>query len=464
MLIITRQTQNMMSSTRHTYLTPGRDALESECEVCSRMTTRRCTFCNRGHFCSDSCGDKMSVSHLFTCSKRPLTSADYLWESMGEDLMPEDENVLEDFGFNNITFARDRTCLLGLYRGLWLSDAVSAEDLHEWRVGGVLADKIKEFYYRIPESSRGQYFPWFLKNEYVLEGRVTKEEAQQKLIATFYNGAAPYLDAGDRNKTARDLKPEAKAASYDLLAEVLYRFTPNPVELNWYSFGFVTCCGKNEESTLLDLYQLLLIESNGSSFYRFHNSRRGDFAPAPFAQFWKAYEAGTLIELMDSKGLRELRSQLPFLEAFLSVPPTGPRPSVWHLKQFLEIDDPTDYPPVLSVQVDYGFMNCHNFEELCTLMEIYRKVLTSANPMELHQACVAGNLFQFVGGHFRVKEEWRALMRNPYPLAEVVESESEPKLRSEVGAEADEDSADSSSLMSRIWTFLGGFNNYQPAK
>jgi hypothetical protein len=374
--------------------------------------------------------------------------------------MPQDEDVLEDFGFHNVLFGGDRTYLLGVYGGLYLSGKFSAEDLHEWRVGGILVDKIKEFYYSIPENSRGQYFPWYLKNFPVLERPMTNDEAQQKLIATFYDKARPYLDIEDRNKTARDLKPEAKGTSYNLLGGTLLRISPNPIKENWYSFGFVTCRGQHEESMLVDLYQLLLTESDGSFFYEFHNRRRGVIQPATFTQFWKAYEAGTLIQLMDSKGLNELRSRLPFLEGFLSAPPAGPHLSVWNLKQFLEISDPMDHPPVPSVNVDYGFINCRTFEETCTLMEIYGKVLKTANPLKLHQACVAGDLFRFASVYVRMEERWRPLMRNFYPLKEVVESELGPELRSEVGSEADEDSAGLPSLLSRLLGgFIGGFAN-----
>ena len=367
--------------------------------------------------------------------------------------MPQEEDVLEDFGFNNVHLGGDQTYLLGVYGGLYLSGKFSAEDIHEWRVGGILVDKIKEFYYSIAEDCRGRYFPWFLKNFHVLDRPMTIDEAQQRLLATFYDKAKPYLDIEDRNKTARELKPEARGASYNLLAGVLSRFSPNPIEGNWYSFAFVTCRGQGEESMLVDLYQLLLTESDGSFFYEFHNRRRGNIQPATFTQFWKAYEAGTLIQLMDSKGLKELRSWLPFLEGFLSVPPAGPHPSVWNLKQFLEISDPMDHPPVPSVNVDYGFINCRTFEETCTLMEIYKEVLKTSNPLALHQACVAGALFQFASGFVRMEERWRSLMRNLYPLEEVVESE----LRSEVGSEADDDSAGLPSLLSRLSAFIGGF-------
>ncbi|KAL8797118.1 MAG: hypothetical protein Q9195_000585 [Heterodermia aff. obscurata] len=475
-----RQTENTTNPVRRTSSILEGDELDRECSICMRPTKRRCGICSQDFFCSDPCQEKRSGSHLFKCSKRPLTSADYLWKSLAEDLLPQDEDVLEDFGFNQL-FGGDLTYLFGVYQGLYLSGGFSAEDIHEWRVQGILVDKIKQFYYRIPENARGEYFPWFLKNLHVLERPMTKDEAQQRLVATFYDKARPYLNIEDRNKTAKELKPKAKGASYNLLAEILLRFSPHPTEENWYSFGFVTCHGKSQESMLIDLYLLLLTESDGSFFYKFHNSRRNVIQPVTFTQFWKAYEAGTIIQLMDSKGLKELRSWLPFLEGFLSVPPAGPHPSVWSLKQFLEIDDPMDHPPVPSVNVDYGFMNCHTFEDTCILMEIYKKILKTASPLDLHQACVAGDLFRFASGYFLMKEHWRPLMRNFYPLKEVVELElrsdvrsdvrSEvvpevvpevvvPKVRSEIRTNVDpvagKDPAGPPSLLSRLWAFIGG--------
>lgn len=370
--------------------------------------------------------------------------------------MPEDEDVLQDFGFNSVPFGGDQTFLLGLYQGLYLSGRFSAEDIHEWRVGGILVDKIKDFYYSIPENSRGQYFPWFLKNSYALERPMTKDEVQHNLIATFYDKARPYVDIEDRNKTARELHPEAKGTSYNLLAGVLSRCSPNPIERNWYTFGFVTCRDQREEAVLVDLYQLLLTKSDGSFFYEFHNSRRGVIEPVTFTQFWKAYEAGTLIQLMDSKGLKKLRSRLAFLEDFLSVGPAGPLPSVWNLKLFIEINNPIDYPPIPSVNADYGFINCRTFEETCILMEIYSKVLKVASPLQLHQACVTGDLFRFASAYVLMEERWGSLMSNFYPLEGVVESEveQEAELRVEVGSETNEDSAVLPSLLSRLWGFI----------
>lgn len=132
---------------------------EDLCDICMKMTTRRCTICKKGFFCSDPCQEKRSGHHLLKCSKRPLTSADYLWKSCEEDLLPKEEDVLADFGFNNILVGHNQTYLFGTYQGLFRTGKVSAEDMHEWRTGGVMVGKIKEFYLAIPESARGGYFP-----------------------------------------------------------------------------------------------------------------------------------------------------------------------------------------------------------------------------------------------------------------------------------------------------------------
>ncbi|KAH3941460.1 hypothetical protein HBI56_197890 [Parastagonospora nodorum] len=333
--------------------------------------------------------------------------------------MPSYEDVLEDFGFNNVTFRQERNFLFGVYPGIYLSGGFSSKDLNDWRVAGVLVNKVKAIYSEIPETRRGRYFPWFLENLHVLDQPMSKEEAQQKLVVTLYDKAKPYLDIEDRSKAFGDLKPQAKRHSYHLLAGMQHRWSPNPIEENWYSFGFVTCRNRSEERTLLGLYQLLLIPNDEFSLYRIHNRQQGTMPPVTFKEFWKAYESKTLIMLMDSKGLREVRSRLPFLEDFLSAPASIIHPSVWDLKQFLETRNPVENPPTSSVSVDYGFENCRTREDACTMMEIYNRVLWVANPLELHEACVAGNLLRFVGAHVKLKQQWALLLENHYPLKPV---------------------------------------------
>jgi len=55
-------------------------------------------------------------------------------------------------------------------------------------------------------------------------------------------------------------------------------------------------------------------------------------------------------------------------------------------------------------------------EETCILMELYKRLLMKANPLELHKACLAGKLFEFAGKFDKMDEDHRRLMKNFYPL------------------------------------------------
>ncbi|KAF2498689.1 hypothetical protein BU16DRAFT_481792 [Lophium mytilinum] len=381
-----------------------------ECQECPRLTSRTCSFCNRDLFCSEICEQKRSGPHLYTCTKRPLTTADSLYRSLGSDVLPTDADVLEDFGFNHLPSFADQSNLMGLYKGLYLSDKVTEEDLHNWRTEGTLVANIKAFFFRIPEAYRGGYFPWFLEHTHILEKPLSGKEATEKMVATFFDQANSYLTPEDQGKKPQELKPDAKAACYFMLAEVLHSAHPNPVEENWYTFGFCTCLDDYEERTLGGLYQKLLIGDKlfpGAGWNRV-------FKIPTFTEFWQAFEAGSLIELMDSCGLKEDQSSFRHLESFLSTPAS--HPSVWGLKQFLVINQPAEHPPSPALAVDYGFMNCRSFEETCTLMEIYKRLLQQADPLDLQKACLAGKLFEFAEKYSTMKPEWRRLMGNVYPL------------------------------------------------
>lgn len=148
------------------------------------------------------------------------------------------------------------------------------------------------------------------------------------------------------------------------------------------------------------------------------DGRHHKFQPATFTEFWQAYQSGTLIQLMDSTLPKDFRSDFPFLEAFLSIPPAGPHPSVWKLKQFIAISDRAEHRPLPALKWDYGFGNCQTFEEICILMEIYKSLLqqNAVDPLELHKACLAGKLFAFAQKYHKIDGNHRRLMKNGYPL------------------------------------------------
>jgi hypothetical protein len=341
-----------------------------------------------------------------------------LYRSIGINELPDDEEALEDFGFNHFTSYADKCKLLGLYKGLYLSDEITVEDVHKWQVEGSLVANIKNFFYQIPERCRGGYFPWFLNHTDIFDRRIAKEEGEEIMAATFYDKSRPYLDEEDQHLDPKELKPAAKRQAYQLLTETLHMAAPHPMEENWKTFGFCTCHDEREERSLGGLYQRLLfgdkLFSDIPARDRFFRGRKME--TASFKEFWHAYKSGSLIQLMDSKGLKVERAQFPFLEEFLSVPPSGPQPSVWSLKQFIAIENPMDSPPIPALTFDYGFMNCGSFEETCILMEIYKRLLLKVNPLELHEACLAGRLFEFAETFDKMDGDHRRSMKNFYPL------------------------------------------------
>ena len=147
----------------------------SECHSCPRITSRRCSMCGRDFYCSQWCEDRRSGSHVFTCAKHSLISADYLYHSLRVDTLPDDEDVRDDFGFNQLVSFADQRNLLGLYQRLYLSGKVTEDDIHKWQVEGTLVSNIKVFFYQIPEEHRGGYFPWFLKHEHILDRHSNKK-------------------------------------------------------------------------------------------------------------------------------------------------------------------------------------------------------------------------------------------------------------------------------------------------
>ncbi|OGM40065.1 hypothetical protein ABOM_011281 [Aspergillus bombycis] len=389
-----------------------------ECYTCSGDTSRRCSLCQKDFYCSPLCEDKRSGRHLFTCTKRPLTSADFLYRNIEKDRLPEEEEVCSDFGFNYFNSFADKSKLLGLYKGLWLAE-IPVEDIHKWQVEGSLVANIKKHFNQISERYRGGYFPWFLEHTQCLDKPITEEEATQRTVATFFDQARSYLDKEDRDKHHEKLEPESKRDCFYMLALTLHMANPNPIQTHWFNFGFCTSDDEYHERTLGGMYQRLLVGDKLYDDVPTRRPRRKDVQTATFTEFWKAYESGTMIQLMDSKGLGRERLKFPFLEQFFSSPPGGPHLSVWSLKQFLAINNPAEFPPIPVISVDYGFVNCETFTETCTLMEIYKRLLCDASPLDLHEACIAGKLFEFAERFHTMDQSHRRLMKNFYPLPEV---------------------------------------------
>ena len=339
--------------------------------------------------------------------------------------MPTDEDVRNDFWFSRLPSAADQSKLLGLYKGLWYiheAEGIDPPDaLHKWRVEGSLVENIIKTFHTIPEKNRGGYFPWFLENREIFERQETPEQSLQRMATSFREKGKTFLDPEDREKDPSQLQPEAKRDCYSFFVMMHHHMHPSPDQELWYRFGFCVCAtGWLGEMALGGLYMALIIGDKIKDdmlprVQRFAYKNRG----CTFTEFWKAYESSTLIDLMDSKGLREerLRLGLRNLEYFLRQPINGMRESVWMLKQFLAEEESFKAPNPLLV--DYGFLYCKGYPEIMDLKKVYQTLLERADALELHRACISGKIFEFAVQHMEVEERFRSLMKNPYPLPEL---------------------------------------------
>ncbi|KAK0762955.1 hypothetical protein N5P37_004481 [Trichoderma harzianum] len=388
---------------------PKPEQLRGECSVCERETNRHCQFCNLDWFCRKECQDKMSFRHLTKCSARSITTADILYSDVIGDRLPQDPETCEHFGFTRCRDGREKSYLSGLYQGLVYLD-VEAIQLNEWREKGILVSKIIEAFSRLSEQNRGGYFPWFLRNQHILDSSTPplqldgKDNPLQRAI----NAARPYLDLEDRDKDLQQLEPPSKRHCFLFYAMALDSSYPNPywAELDiWYDFGFAVCRGEYYQSQLGALYSQLV---GGNKSMRDYDQSLGvkpenypDMPTCSFNEFWLAYRNGSLGKLFHQYGLGGQMSRYLGLQEFLSfsLNQRELRPSVWRLKHFLALDpnDPLgNLPKVEAAAHEYGFTSQLNAGTRLALRQFYEQLFEKVNPLRIHDAKKCGKLLDYV--------------------------------------------------------------------
>ena len=319
---------------------------------------------------------------MFSCNRRPITTADLLENDCYWDLLPEDPKVREDYGFQHCRNHNEETNLAGLYTEVIKVLRISSEELHRWRTEGLLVDKIIEAFSEIPEGSRGGYYPWFLRNRHILEGgqEVIRDEDDAKYMQERYVEARAYLDTADQTKAVVDLTPFAKQYCFVFFAMLLDSKYPPPQMAHldlWYDFGFVVCTDVPQEKTLSNCYQRLLLGHKPARDHSLsllvEDFTLPDIPTCSFTDFWKAWEAGSLIELFSRYGI----DHGPGLRQFLSYPGKYPRPSVWRLRHFLAIEDAnvlTIAGEIAAAAMEYGFLPQLNTRTRLELRDFYTRV------------------------------------------------------------------------------------------
>jgi hypothetical protein len=223
----------------------------------------------------------------------------------------------------------------------------------------------------------------------------------------------PYLAEEDRVLGLARLQPASKQDAARLAGAVMRRQLL-PLSTNaWYTFGFVTTRTEYEERQLARLYANILQAANDSN------------PISLFSELIEAVETHKLVQLFDRKGYAHFRQSFPRLEHFLNAP-LEQRSTVWRLTHFIRDENNTEPPACL--QRDYGFKYCQQREEVAKLKGYYAAILKKVDQLDLHNACVRGQLYEFgKQNDISIDLKDRRLMQNDYP-AQCVGFESQSGL------------------------------------
>ncbi|KAI6146663.1 hypothetical protein BKA82DRAFT_4356070 [Pisolithus tinctorius] len=201
-------------------------------------------------------------------------------------------------------------------------------------------------YETIPENRHSECYRWFHKTFGVFNSRSGPPNLDLLKIAR------PYLKPADRGREFHQLVPVEKRNSFLLYGLLLNGYHPNPslplCNDLYFEFGFVTGRGLEGEEVLPGVYRSLISRCS-------------------FTEFWTAFQSNNLIGLMDEKGLGPERKKVLHFEDFMKIKRNYPRP----------------------------------IGEVFSLKEVYQELLESprVDPMELHAACIKGNLYNFARRH-----------------------------------------------------------------
>ena len=393
----------------------------------SEANLKRCAGCQKVYYCSTECQKYDWVCHIFDCKpRRPINTADYLALAVYQNLLPEHPQTCADYGLDRAFTADEKSNLMGLYTGMSYS-LVSAiflkahtglikvmkippKTIHNWRVRGVLVDEIKAAFYKLPEHTRGGYFPWFLQNEHIiaLSGQPLSEETLKgrgdamTVRAWRFTGGSE-RDSAEEITAAIARKPAEERKCHLLYALLLSEWRPSPDLGLWIDFGFASCTSQEAEMELGTRYQQLI-------------------TMCTFQEFYDAYRTGSLFGLFRSKGLQV--DDDAHLRDLLRGPTCGNK-SVWDLKRSIVQEDSTkkESSMIPSVMVDYGFMNCRNDSERRQLKRVYKAFFDSrdGDPLKLHEAAIKGNIHGYVSQVVQGLRDpkFQRLMKNPYPLPDL---------------------------------------------
>ncbi|KAH0443774.1 hypothetical protein CcaCcLH18_00600 [Colletotrichum camelliae] len=190
-----------------------------------------------------------------------------------------------------------------------------------------------------------------------------------------------------------DIRPLAKRQAFVFWTEMKLGLIPNVDEDNWIDLGFCTAPNWQGLLYLRRAYRKLLHETC-------------------LEEFWSAMTHSTIPLLFGKHGLSDKIAGLRNFKGLMKSVGKSYE-SVWQLKRYAQWEGAG---PVSSVAVDYGFMNCKTPRQRQRLRQLYANYFTKGkDEMELHQACIRGDLAPFLRealGGLPIPDQ---LLTNAYP-------------------------------------------------
>ncbi|RDX47711.1 hypothetical protein OH76DRAFT_1523275 [Lentinus brumalis] len=291
---------------------------------------------------------------------------------------------------------------------------VPLADIRRWQKEGRLVEGVRRAFEAVSLQDRDGNYSWFLDHQYVLDDPAVDGGAAERnspLSFTIFRNAWPYA-GGSSSDTEGTIHSEIEKFSphrYDcfmFVALLLDRRQPGPDADAYLLFGFVAV---NELKVSRRYAEL--------------------FSRCTFEEFLHAYETSSIPELFGRYSMVELAGD-PLFQDAMSGSPTAFK-SVWNLKQYID-ELPfasSDQHPRLapSVKRDYGYGNCKNAEETKLLDDLYTQLFAQcrrAGPLQLHEACLKGELLAFAKKYAKLSPRtatYTRLLKNAYSLPECKE-------------------------------------------
>jgi hypothetical protein len=384
------------------------------CASCGVSASVRCSACRKVWYCSKKCQENEWSGHLIDCYPgRPITSADHLRAAVHRQKLPEDLEILLDYGFTCVGEV-DGKILLDCYQVIF-DEGVRSRDLHQWKESGQLLAQVEKLLQSLDAWKTLHIIHWFNEHRYAFDSTMPAPDhteagaiMAEKIMAAqvrLWNrvGDFPSHDRDEIYSAIRNW-PKPRANFFLFYAMLPFSY-PGPDWDNWVAFGFCACHDESEEQFLSETYKLLVERCT-------------------YDNFLAAYSTSGIIQLLDANDLRGRHMIHPYLEDVLSGSPVMFK-SVWYLKKHVQDRTSVQSDMEPSVRADYRFMFCTSDSEYQDLKGLYKSIFErrDTNPLKLHEACVSGSLYAYVLGLFpelkkkknRAKK-FERLLRNMYPL------------------------------------------------